>query len=190
MHTDEMMQIMSTLGVGKKVLAKLLYVTPRAVNMWCSGDREIPGPATAYLKLLQSLPSALTARELARLNEGNGTMYDGMYLVQYEGHTGHGSAVLVLMDGVVFGHDIGVQYDGVYEPSANQSGFLDLRLRLAVPAGVPLVQGVPAQPADYSFEIAVKIPARGNATLKVETPYGPVVAQLSFLRPLPSALAA
>jgi hypothetical protein len=190
MHTDEIMQIMSTIGVGRQELAKLLDVTPRAVNMWCAGDREIPGPVTAYLNLLQSLPNALIARELDRLNEGNNTMYDGMYLVQYEGHAGHGIAVLVFMDGVVFGHDGGVQYDGVYEPSASQSGFMDLRLKLTVSAGVALVQGVPAQPADYNFEITVTIPARGNAPLKVETPYGPVVAQLSFLRPLPSALAA
>lgn len=37
-------------------LARLLDVTPRAVNMWARGDRKVPGPVVAWLRLVESLP--------------------------------------------------------------------------------------------------------------------------------------
>ena len=190
MNTENLKQAMIALGLSKSELARLLGVTLRAVSMWDSGDREIPGPAVAYLRLLQSIPKALQAKEFAQLSKGNPMLYDGMYLVKYTGRDGEGATVLVFIDGIVFGHDGGVQYDGAYAPSPNESGSMDLQLCLTVPPGVALVQGVPAQPAEYRFEIRIRLPARANAPINVQTPYGPVVGQLSFLRPLPSQLAA
>jgi len=190
MHPADLKQALLDLGLDKPGLAGLLGVTLRAVNMWSAGDREVPGPAAAYIRLLQSLPAALQAKEIAQLRRGDQIMYDGMYAVEYEGKAGRGAAVLVFMDGVVFGHDGGVRYDGTYAPSPGEPGKMEMRLWLTVPPGVALVQGVAPQPAEYRFEIHVSVRPRGNAPLNVQTPYGPVVSQLRFLRPLPDQLAA
>lgn len=93
-------------------------------------------------------------------------------------------------DGIVFGHDGGVQYDGNYAPSPNAPGHMDLHLRLIVPPGVELVLGVPAQPAEYRFPIDVRLPARGQAPLRIDTPYGQLTCVIRYLRPLPDKLAA
>lgn len=189
MDAKQLIEALSALGLGKQGFARLLGVTVRAVNMWCAGDREIPGPGIAYLRLLQSLPRAMQAAEFAKL-ENNPMSYDGLYYVDYAGQSGTGNVTLVFMDGIVFGHDGGVQYDGTYAPSPNAPGHMDLRLKLVVPPGVALVQGKPAQPAEYNFEINVRVPARGQVPLRTETPYGPIAFRISYLRPLPERLAA
>ena len=117
-------------------------------------------------------------------------MYDGMYLVEYLGQTGAGKAILVFMDGIVFGHDTGVIYDGRYEPCSDDPRHMNVALRLTVPKGIALVQGVPPQPAEYNFEIHTRIPAQQGAPITVETPYGPVAIRIAFLRDIPNAIAA
>jgi hypothetical protein len=116
--------------------------------------------------------------------------YDGMYAVDYRGRAGDGISVLVMMGGCVFGHDGGVQYDGTYEPNPHDASKMDLDLNLTVPAGVSLVQGVPAQPAEYRFPLKVSIPVRGTAEQIIATPYGPVQCTIRFLRSIPAQLAA
>jgi hypothetical protein len=59
-----------------------------------------------------------------------------------------------------------------------------------VPAGVALVQGVPAQPAAYWFDLRASFHAQDNTSLKVDTPYGPVHVTVTYLRGLPVELAA
>jgi hypothetical protein len=189
MNEKEFNDCLAKLGLPKLEVAQLLGVTLRAVNFWSAGSREVPPPAIAYLRLLSSLPSALRAQELARLKEAP-MMLDGMYLVEYVGREGTGTCVIVLMDGIAFGHDSQVIYDGVYAPNEKRAGWVDLKLRLTVPPGVALVQGVPAQPAEYRFDLAATIPARGSARLQVTTPYGPVNCNIRFLRALPVQLAA
>ena len=178
-----------SMGLSKSDVARLLGVTVRAVDFWSSGSREIPGPVAAYLRLLGSLPPAIRAQELARLKE-NPMKVDGMYVVEFVGREGQGLAILTLMDGVVFGHDGGVVYDGTYAPS-KRPDHVDLTLRLTVPAGVSLVTGIPEQPADYWFDLQTTILARGTSQkLSVKTPYGLVVCDVRFLRALPAQLAA
>lgn len=189
MDSIQLTEALVALGLEKRGFARLVGVTPRAVDLWCAGNREIPGPVVAYLRLLQSLPRALQAAELAKL-EGTVMNYDGLYFIEYVGSAGDGNVTLVFMDGIVFGHDGGVYYDGTYEPVADAQGHMDLRLNLTVPRGVALVQGIPPQPAEYNFNINVRVPARGKAPLRIETPYGPVAFSISFLRALPAALAA
>ena len=117
-------------------------------------------------------------------------MYEGMYSIQLRGQAGEGLGVLVLMAGRVFGSDGGVSYDGHYEPSRNRKGYLDVTLRITVPAGVALVQGTPAQPAAYWFDLKASFLAQDNTSLKLQTPYGPVQVTVSYLRGLPVELAA
>lgn len=196
MDAKQLNDALVALSLGKQAFARLLGVTLRAVNMWCSGDREVPGPAVAYLRLLQSLPRALQAAELAKL-EGTTMSYDGLYYVDYAGPAGTGNVTLVFLDGFVFGHDGGsrgesggVLYDGTYVPAPGAPGHMDIRLKLVVPPGVALVQGNSAQPAEYNFTIDVRVPARGSAPIRKETPYGPVAFRISYLRGLPGTLAA
>jgi predicted transcriptional regulator len=189
MNPHELVDALSNLGLSKSDLAKLIRVTQRAVNLWCSGNREIPGPVIAYLTLLQSLPAALQAEEISKIQE-NSMKYDGMYEISYSGRSGYGTCVLILMSGQVFGHDGGVLYDGTYEPDTDDPALMNLKLQLTVPPGVALVQGVPAQPAEYKFPLNVTVPARGTANLKVVTPYGPVSCSMRFVRRLPEQLAA
>jgi hypothetical protein len=177
-------------GITTANFAKLVRVTTRAVNLWLSGEREIPGPVTAYLDLFVSLPKAIRAQELARIREEKPSMYEGMYSIQFRGQAGVGLGVLVLMAGRVFGSDGGVAYDGHYEPSKNRKGYLDVTLKITVPAGVALVQGVASQPAAYWFDLQASFHAQDNTSLKVETPYGPVHVTVTYLRGLPVELAA
>jgi hypothetical protein len=189
MDLQEFGKTIATMGLSKSDVARLLGVTPRAVDFWLAGEREVPGPVSAYLRLLGGLPPALRAQELARLEDSPMKM-DGMYQIEYAGRDGAGTAIIVLMNGIVFGHDSGVIYDGVYGPSQSP-GLINLALRLTVPAGVPLVQGVPPQPATYQFDLPAVIPARGAASnVRVPTPYGEVVCSVRFLRSLPTLMAA
>jgi hypothetical protein len=190
MDKTQLTDALRDLSLSKPELARLIGVTARAVNLWSSGERDIPGPAIAYLRLLQSLPKALRTQELARINQENHMKYDGMYAVEFVGRTGDGICALVMMDGCVFGHDGGVHYDGTYEPNQSDPGKMDLSLNLTVPAGVALVQGVPAQPAEYRFPLSVSIPARGVTQQNISTPYGPVQCKIRYLRPIPAQLTA
>lgn len=52
------------LDLSPSSFAKLVGVTPRAVSLWLSGHREVPGPVCAYVRLLLSLPPHLRRREI------------------------------------------------------------------------------------------------------------------------------
>ena len=185
MQSNDLQIALVKLDLEKAELAALLGVTLRTVHMWIAGDREVPGPAVAYLRLLQSLSRELQAKEIA-LSKGQMIM-DGMYRVDYAGSTSRGSAALVFQkDGTIFGHDGQVSYDGTFSPSLIEPGKMDLNLQLTVPSGVALAQGVAPQPAEYQFAIRVQIPPRSKSPINVPTPYGPIISQLCFLRPLPN----
>jgi hypothetical protein len=51
---------------------------------------------------------------------------------------------------------------------------------------VPLVQGVPAQAVAYGFDLDCSFAARGVTVVGIETPFGRVKAQVTFLRPVPA----
>lgn len=189
MEPTDLRELLETLGLSQADFARLIDVTPRAVNLWTSADRAIPGPVAAYLRLLASIPAALRAQEFSRLTK-EAIVTDGMFEIVYQGRTGAGTGVLVLMAGRVFGSDGGVLYDGTYEPSSSNSDFLDVYLRCTVPPGIGLVTGVPPQKMTYSFDLSAKIRSRGETRVKVETPYGPVGATVRFLREVPRDLAA
>jgi hypothetical protein len=176
------------LGLSQVDFARLVHVTARAVNMWATDNREIPGPAIAYLELLESLPKPLIALELARLKEA--PMHEGMYQLGFQGAKSVGTGIVVLQAGYIFGSEGGTLYDGTYGPSLTKPDLLDVKLKITVPPGVWLVQGVPPQPMTYSFEVVATVRARGQTQLDVATPYGPVRAVVQFLRDLPRELAA
>jgi len=184
MNATDLREAIGALNITQAELARLVDVTPRAISLWLAGEREIAGPVASYLRLLLSLPSALQAKELAKLKSEDPKMYEGMYGVIFQGATGTGIAALVLSRGLIFGSDGAVKYDGTYKPS-ERTGYADLNLHLLVPPGVPLVQGVPAQPMVYGFDLNCSIAARGNTQLNIQTPFGQVQAAINFLRDIP-----
>lgn len=190
MDSSELIDALSQLEITKGDLARLTEVTVRAVNMWLSGEREIPGPLEAYVRLLRALPKAVLAQELARIREEDPRMYEGMYELHFGGEGGTGSGILVLQGGVIFGHDSGVRYDGTYAPSRTQRGHIDARLCLTVFPGTELVQGIPAQPVQYTFDVECSVATRSETAQTVETPYGPVKVAFRYLRDVPGPWAA
>jgi DNA-binding transcriptional regulator YiaG len=185
MNANDFRNALVGLGLTQAELSRLIDVTPRAISLWLAGDREVAGPVEAYLNLLLSSPRELREMEFARIREGDPSMSEGMYAVGLQGRAGAGLAVLVLEKGRVFGSDGGARYDGTYKPSP-RVGFTDLDIRLTVPPNVVLVQGVPPQPFSYGFDVHCSIMARGATQIEVQTPYGPVRANVSFLREIPA----
>jgi hypothetical protein len=189
METRELEKKLADLGLSTSEFARLVGVTPRAVNLWISGEREIPGPVRAYFRLFSSLPKAAQAKELASLRDEDPKSFEGMYSIAFRGRDGEGVGILVLMGGRIFGSDGSVSYDGRYEPSSKQPGFVDASLRLTVPPGVSLVTSKRPQPAAYWFDLRVSIAVRSPTSLKVETPYGQVHVTVDYLRDIPPELA-
>ncbi len=186
---EDLTQQLAGLGLGKSEFAGLLGVTPRAVSMWLSGEREVPGPVAAYVRLFGSIPQIMQAQELAKLSSEATPMLDGMFSLAFSGKDGDGAGVLVLDRGRIYGSDGSVRYDGKYKLS-NRIGFLEVTLWLTVPPNALLVTGAVAVPFEYGFELVAEIAARGETRLNVFTPSGAVSAVVNFLREIPSELAA
>ena len=187
MTREQLKSTLSNLGISQVDLARLLGVTPRAVSLWLSGTRSIPGPVTAYLELFVSLPRGAQQAELAKRTETT-TMKNGMYLIEYAGADGHGYAALVFEDGRIFGADVAAaRYDGSYEFN-ERTGLIDVQIRVEMPANVRSVVGV-AQPFDWILEVTTAMPADQDVgRLQVKTNLGsPIVADYRFLRSLPQA---
>ena len=157
--------------------------------MWTSGEREIPGPVQAYIKLLTSLPRALRDKKLTD-PEKEPEMLEGMYRLDFAGVAGFGAAALVVKEGKIFGSDVaGVSYDGTYEPTGTP-GEVTLTLTLTVPPGVRLVQGLVAGHQGFAFKVGpqtVNLQNQGeiSVTTPVNGPKGAVRARISKLRNLP-----
>jgi DNA-binding transcriptional regulator YiaG len=56
MNAAELRSILSALGLSQVDLARLILISTRAVNLWATGERVVPGPVAAYLRLILSLP--------------------------------------------------------------------------------------------------------------------------------------
>ena len=186
MNGPDLRIALSQLVVSQTELAALLDVSVRTVGTWVASDAPIPGPVEAYVHLLTSLPRPLQLVELRRVREGPKMEGSGLYGIEYSGIAGLGSAMIVAMNGRLFGSDGGASYDGAYVQRGDQ---LELSIVLTVPAGVPLVTGMPAQATPYSFAINTTITAGRTSTVMVDAPMGKVQATVKYLRPIP-ALAA
>jgi transcriptional regulator with XRE-family HTH domain len=186
MNANELRNNLEALGISQVDFARLISVSQRSISLWLSGERDVSSPAAAYLRLLMSLPSALQLKELSRIRQGDTKMVDGMYKLDFRGAQGEGVGVLVLDRGRVYGSDEGVLYDGTYELSPIKSGYVDAKLYITVPSGIGLVQGVPPQPMQYGFDLECSFMAGGASQFAVQTPFGPVQASMSFLRPIPN----
>jgi len=100
-------------------------------------------------------------------------MFEGFWLVQYEGMRGNGGGVITLIKGSVFGGDSQATYIGTYESTATQfSGMV--RIHNYIP-GVASIIGVDG---DYNLRISGTL--EGNRIRGTGVPVGMQVAGLAF----------
>lgn len=165
--------------------AKILGVTPRSVNLWATGQREIPGPVTAYIRLFQAIPQTFRDLELSLVKEDKKMLKEGMYNLTFEGFEGEGGGTLIFEGGRVYGCDTGGgRYDGQYQFNS-QTQNIDSEIKVTIPPNVETVTGF-VQPFEWAFDIKFSFP-RGNmdTPLKLNTVIGPVNAHIEYMRELP-----
>lgn len=168
--------------------AKLIDVTPRAVSLWLSSERSIPGPVEAYARVYKSLPTGNRQRECALLKEDKSTMRDGMYAVQYHSVGGGGYATVVFEGGRIYGADpTGGKYDGYYTYD-QATGMALAQVKVTMPPNVPAVFG-PAYPFEWSIDITGNLdPRLERGHVQFTTAMGPTIdAQYQFLRDVPTS---
>lgn len=191
MTGNELRVILESFGISQVTLSKLLGVTARAVNMWVREEREIPGPADAYLRLFQMLPAHSRALELERAKGKDISMREGMYEIKF--HTSGnpqswGIGVLNFGGGIIWGMDTGrAKYDGTYEPSSTQ-GITNVRIKVTFPPNGMSIFGL-AHPYEWSIDVTTTLDSRQESgNLDVATNIGRnVAASYQYLRSIPEA---
>jgi transcriptional regulator with XRE-family HTH domain len=170
--------------------ARLVGVTPRTVNMWLQGDREIPGPIEAYVRLFELVPISALADEIAKARGKDLVMKEGMYQIQFHadndpGKWGVGS--LIFESGRIYGADAGgAKYDGEYETSPNPE-LVDVKIRVTFPANGMSIFGI-ANPYEWSLGIRTQLDRRKDSGIvQVQTDVGPAFANYLFVRSIPEA---
>jgi len=188
MSSDEFRSVLSKLGISQADISKLLGVTSRAVSLWLSGERPVPGPVEGYLRVLQLLPTQLPQIELALLNQKGSNMRDGMFSMQYQGQAGSGYGTLIFEGGRVYGADSERgRYDGLYTYN-DSTGRTDVTLKVTMPANVMSVFGI-NNPFEWSIDVTTSIDSNLDAgEVVVSSSLGPSLrASYRFLRSLPEA---
>jgi len=65
MNDLELCRTLKQLGLSQRDLADLLDVTMRSVSYWITGERRVPGPVAAFLRLFAQLPDGKYAPLIA-----------------------------------------------------------------------------------------------------------------------------
>ena len=188
MTSNDLRSILIELRITQADFARLIGVTARAVTLWMSDERPIPGPVIAYVRVMQLLPPNLRQMELNRLKQKGTEMRDGMFVISFQGQQGAGMGVLVFDNGRVYGTDTqGVRYDGEYLFNEG-SGLADVKIKVTFPPNVRAVFGT-MNPYEWAFDITSSFdPKKNSGPLTVRTSLGaPISAQYVFLRSLPEA---
>ena len=188
MNSATLRTSLADLGISQVDFARLVGVTTRAVAMWMSDERPVPGPVEGYLRLLQLLPPNLRQTEFNRLKQKGTQMRDGMYGISFQGQQGVGMGVLIFDSGRVYGTDTqGVRYDGEYLYNET-TGMADVKVKVTFPPNVRAVFGI-ANPYEWAFDVTTSFnPKQNSGPLSVKTSVGqPINAQFVFLRTLPEA---
>lgn len=188
MQATELKASFEELGVTQADFARLVGVTSRAVTLWLAGDRAVPGPVEAYLRLFRMLPASLRQIELNRLKEKGTAMRDGMYGITFQGQQGAGMGVLVFENGRVYGTDTeGVRYDGeyIFREAAKAA---DVKVKVTFPPNVTAVFGI-SNPYEWSFDVTTTLnTTQKSGQLALSTSLGKAInAQFVYLRSLPEA---
>jgi|SRR5271163_1777543 len=185
---DHLRKVLTEFGITQADFARLIGVTPRAVTLWMTGERPVPGPVDGYLRLFHLLPLNLRQVELSRLRQKGIEMRDGMFGITFQGRQGAGMGMVIFENGRVYGTDIGgARYDGGYIFDEN-TGLVDVRVKLTFPPNVEAVFGI-SNPYEWAIDVTTTFnPKQNSGPLAVKTSLGqPISAQYLFLRSLPEA---
>ena len=188
MKPSDLKVFIAELDVSQAQLAKLLGVTSRAVSLWISEERAIPGPVESYVRVSRTLPANLRQIELGQLNEKGTRMRDGMFGITFQGQAGSGMGILVFDAGKIYGTDTeGGRYDGGYVFNED-SGKAAVKVKVTFPPNVTAVFGI-SNPYEWAIDVTASFdPARNAGPIALQTSIGkPLQAQFKFLRNLPDA---
>lgn len=188
MISTDLKAFLSEFELTQADFARLVGVTVRAVTLWISEERSIPGPVNAYARLFQLLPANLRQIELNRLKQKGTNMRDGIFGITFQGQHGRGMGMLIFDNGRVYGTDeAGVRYDGDYLFDEG-SGLANVKVKVMFPPNIRSVQGI-SNPYEWSIDITTTFDPRQNAgKLMLRTSLNrPLSAQYVFLRNLPEA---
>lgn len=179
------------LGLRQAELAKLLDVSPRTVSLWATGECAVPGPVSAYLRVLLAAGGEVVARELQRLTGRAKMLDEGVYGLAYSGeHMGArdgGDALAVLRNGKILGSDRwGGVFAGSYVYDAAKKTNI-FRVRIEVPPEGVLVTGFSAGSRGAALDIIATFPrAQPVAETVVDVDGRPLDVKLTYLGPLPN----
>jgi len=188
MDREQLRSALSDIEINQAELATLVGVTPRAVSLWMTGGRSVPGPVEAYVNLMKMLPIEIRQAEISRLEKGVRTMKEGMYLVEFAGRAGEGACALIFDGGRIYGADTAAaKYDGTYVFN-DSTGLVEVSIRVEMPANVESVIGF-NQPFDWILEVTTTMdPDWDQKDIEVQTNLGqPIRATYRFLRTIPIA---
>jgi len=188
MTSEELRKRLDELDLSQADLARLIGITSRAVNLWMTDERAVPGPVEGYVRLLLLLPPQLRQIELLRLKQKGTNMRDGMFGMTYQGQIGAGYGTLVLDNGRVYGADSERgRYDGMYLFD-EATGLAQINLKVTMPANVLSVFGI-TNPYEWAIDVTTSLdPKLDIGNVEVTTSLGPKLqATYKFLRGLPDA---
>jgi hypothetical protein len=107
---------------------------------------------------------------------------NGFYAAYLTGSAGQGLAMLIFRNGAIVGVDAaGAKYDGTYTDTG--TGFA-VKLKVALPPNILLVQGASTGPAGDSSELELQLPADflSQPFIRVNAKHGAVNVKLAKLR--------
>ncbi|TIX89157.1 hypothetical protein [Rhizobium sp. P44RR-XXIV] len=108
---------------------------------------------------------------------------DGFYAGYMTAAGGSGVALFILKEGALIGVDLGgVQFDGAYDLKSD--GSYGGKVKVTVPPGVTIIQGITAPPTGMAYEVDLKLSATflTDPYFEIVTPIGKVNARLQKLR--------
>lgn len=187
MDSRELKDALAELALSQVELASLVDMTPRAVTLWVSGERGVPGAVEAYLRVLRALPPHLLQQERSHRKKAS-EMRDGVYTIKYQFQENRGVATLVFDHGQVFGLDAGnAKYDGGYEYDA-ATRLATAKVKVTFPKDGMTVFGI-AHPFEWSIDVVAEFnPHLDAGAISVKTSLGhDLPATFEFGRPLPNA---
>jgi hypothetical protein len=188
MNQDALRIALTDLELSQADFARLIEVTPRAITLWLSGERAVPGPVKGYLRLLSNMPANLRQVEFNRLAGKGAEMKDGVYRITFQGQSGAGMAMLVFDSGQIYGADTeAAKYDGgyIFNPATSQ---VDAKVKVTFPPNATTVFGA-LYPFEWSFDVTTTFNAKDDkGALVIQNSLGQAIqAQYAFLRTLPQA---
>jgi len=113
-------------------------------------------------------------------------MPKALYAAYFTGLAGQSMGLFYIGDGVIAGIDVAtMQYDGIYSTALD--GSLDGTVNYILPAGVPLITGMPAGNVATPIAVKLSLPAHfdDGRVVTIETPTGPVNARFEKVKELP-----